>query len=356
MKRIYLVFVVIIILFSFYHIARFVNDNKAWEKVKNNNTPEAYDFYSKHFKYHLSEVEPLREKSVISLIEREASFKDIENYFRRYGTYGCCYKKYCESVKKIILRKNSFKWYDFYLQLPELKEGENELMYIRKLSDISLWDSIKKDKNWEDYLQKFPNGNYHRVALQNIENEVWEKALKSNSIYLLDEYLKDYPNGRYKEIAKSNIHELEWSETKENNSMDKYESFLYKYPNSKYYYKALKGLENSFVNELLSGICHKSIPDKIKKYNINRLSGGWSSRSFQEWFFFRENNNLIVSKDVARIKGMWLRSGNKICMTAEWWRKCKIIIFEVLNETKSKMKVKCLSGCTGTHILNKRRD
>ncbi|QMU63081.1 MAG: hypothetical protein GKR88_01525 [Flavobacteriaceae bacterium] len=363
MKKLLLIIGGILLLTSFYYVARIVNDNVAWEKVKKENTPEAYDFYSNNFKRHLTELEPSREKSAIKFIRENISFEEAEKYIARYKINGCCYDHYTHLIKSIAYNTDDYKWYNFYLKLPKLKDTQKILDSIETLADKSLWILTRANGTWHRYIQRFPKGIYQKTALRNIDNEAWNTALKINSKYSFSEYVRNFPNGRFSETAKSNIHELDWLGTKQSDNVASYNSFLDRYPNTKYYSKAIKLFEDRFVNDLISGVCYQDIPEKLKTNTITNFNGYWVSRQLYNGFSIRNNNVLGSSFGyVFAKKRLWFKNKKHICFII--YRKnysgafCDIYIYEIIEELPKEIKARCLKKCIKNeiHIFKKIKD
>jgi tetratricopeptide (TPR) repeat protein len=96
---------------------------------------------------------------------------------------------------------------------------------------------------YEEFLLRHPQGEFTKLAIQNIENLEWGKAEMLNTIFAYQEFLKRHRQGEFANEAKTRIEELEWEVIKENESIETYEEFLRKYPNSKFRQQASKNLE-----------------------------------------------------------------------------------------------------------------
>ncbi len=93
--------------------------------------------------------------------------------------------------------------------------------------DQNAWEEIRNTndiRNFQDYLDKFPDGKYRREAQQKIdeinreiqrkeaaqaEDQAWRTAKNANTVTAYDRYLDEYPRGRYASEAKKRKNDLE---------------------------------------------------------------------------------------------------------------------------------------------------
>jgi hypothetical protein len=72
------------------------------------------------------------------------------------------------------------------------------------------------------------------------DNSDYRKASKENTVTAYEEYIEKYPEGEHSEEAKQNLIKMEWEKTKKANTIEGYRIFIKKYkeyPNSSSYMK-----------------------------------------------------------------------------------------------------------------------
>lgn len=92
----------------------------------------------------------------------------------------------------------------------------------RAAEEKELWESLKREKRYSDYLDKYPNGTFSTEAKEALENQkwgtekaAWETAQKGNSSKDYQKYMQLYPKGAH--VKQALQKELE-------NKIDKYYS------------------------------------------------------------------------------------------------------------------------------------
>ena len=344
---------------SSFYVAKMVNDNIAWENAREQNTPEAYDFYSANFNRHLSNIEPLREKAVIESINTDAPLNWANEYLNSYGTSGCCYDEFCESIKKIMLEKQVYFWYDYYLQLPDLKESSIFLDSILVLADNSMWQLTKTNKDWEAYLNRFKNGINQQQALSMLEEQNWQESLSLNTKDAYLNYLREWPKGKYLEKANNKIHEFDWITVKNNNNFSEYDSFLSNNPNSVYSNEAKKLMEQCFVTDLINGVCYTDIPNKLKNKRNTSFYGSWKIENTYHSLNVKKDNIVTNFGYVFQKRSFWFKNSSYICLVViNTDNTCTNYIYEIIKEKSNFIETKCLRNCRheGNHIFIKTKD
>lgn len=166
------------------------------------------------------------------------------------------------------------------------------------------WDMEK----YESFLKKFPEGEYsYDIELQKNELELWQKALKDNSITSYQSYINNTSYGHFRDNAEANIMRLKdeahkeflnaWENTKKLNSIEAYNSFMNRYPNSEYYGEAKKLRDELEANKEWNKILNLYSIDKyqilISKYpNFSKRSQVESFLNAEKGKKEYENQNM----------------------------------------------------------------
>jgi Domain of unknown function (DUF4189)/Caspase domain len=77
---------------------------------------------------------------------------------------------------------------------------------------------------FDDFLYRFPNGNYASVALAQIKAQIESKTAKE-----LDRFLSDYPDSKGRKFARSRLAAIEWERIGHSSNVAELESFINNY-------------------------------------------------------------------------------------------------------------------------------
>lgn len=91
-------------------------------------------------------------------------------------------------------------------QIASIKRKEEKKK--RAAEEKELWENLKREKRYSDYLDKYPNGTFSTEAKEALENQkwgtekaAWETAQKGNSSKDYQKYMQLYPKGAHSKQA-----------------------------------------------------------------------------------------------------------------------------------------------------------
>lgn len=100
---------------------------------------------------------------------------------------------------------------------------------------------------YQEFLSKYPSGEYAQLARTRIEAINFEKAQAVNSVEAYEDFLQSSNSDLFKTYAIQRIQSIysdAYSKAKETNTVDAYEHYLRTYPKSEYVPDCLAGIED----------------------------------------------------------------------------------------------------------------
>lgn len=159
-------------------------------------------------------------------------------------------------------------------------------------SQQSIWKKTVNNntiKSYENYLSKYPEGDYSSQAKSSIEKLSFESAKNINTIESYNEYLLKYPIGEYVSQANSNIEKLTFDEAINKNTTESYNKYLLKYPDGKYSSKGKSQIEKLTFDNASSQNTIDSFNEYISKYPEGEYTS--QAKSYIEKLVFEEAKN-----------------------------------------------------------------
>jgi len=102
----------------------------------------------------------------------------------------------------------------------------------RAESDWKEADKKNSLEVYQDFINKYPENEHIKEALQKIEDLEWEKAVKENKIEFFSDFTKKYPQNRHQEEIQHILEQLEYELASCSDNRDSLISFLNQYPAS----------------------------------------------------------------------------------------------------------------------------
>lgn len=143
----------------------------------------------------------------------------------------------CASQKSMFQKAQMTNTIEAYEQfLEKYPEGEYTFQAKSNIEKLSFKNAESKNtiESYNKYLSIYPEGEFTSQAKSSIENLIFTDAKNKNTIESYKDYLLKYPEGKYSSKAESNIEKLVFQETKNKNTLEAYQEYLSKYPNGKY--------------------------------------------------------------------------------------------------------------------------
>jgi hypothetical protein len=107
--------------------------------------------------------------------------------------------------------------------------------------------SLNSVSAYEDFLKKYPKGEYSEKAKLNLQELEFINAEKINTIQVYEAFISKYGQSQFVPDAKKKIEKLnlldDWQKAKEANTIDAYRNFITKYPDSYYVSDAKSNME-----------------------------------------------------------------------------------------------------------------
>jgi len=121
--------------------------------------------------------------------------------------------------------------------------------------------SINTISAYEDFIKKYPNGNYTLIAKESLLELKFDQVKVENSISAYENYLKEQKNSKYADEAENRLEELYFKQTEAVGTVEAYEAFIMKHYNTILIAKAKQRID--FLNS------ERDWPEVLKKYTIN---------------------------------------------------------------------------------------
>jgi outer membrane protein assembly factor BamD (BamD/ComL family) len=183
----------------------------------------------------------------------------LEGYIIDYpdGKFVSEAKQLIEEIKynhaKLINTVVSYKKY--MEEYPDGKYADHAVKRIDEKEFRTLLDS--KDINLlAEHLESETNEERIKLVKNRIEELYFKKAEKAvndiESIKMHEDYLQKYPEGQYAQKAETRIEELSFNIATKTNTKESYSNFIKKYPQSKRYKEAIDGIVVLDFNVALS--------------------------------------------------------------------------------------------------------
>lgn len=138
----------------------------------------------------------------------------------------------------------------------------------RKNLEKVTWEEtrrIDKPESYQQYLSEFPNGPHVAEASASIEPAAFKQAKAKEKIEAMEKFLADYPQTRFKNEAESwitqlkHLNEIESKFNKQfevhlsHKDYNEMEALINEYRQYSFVKKAIPKLEDSIVNEIMTG-------------------------------------------------------------------------------------------------------
>lgn len=152
-------------------------------------------------------------------------------------------KKKWENTKVL----NTIEGYENFIQ--KYPEGEYTELAKQCIEQLEFQNAKKLNtiQAYEDFLSKHGQSRFSTDA-EALINELktkndWQAAIIENTVSGFEIYIRNHPDAKNIGVAKLNLENLEWQNSKSLNTVSGYEQFITKYPQSTYLSEAKTNLE-----------------------------------------------------------------------------------------------------------------
>lgn len=216
-------FIIISLLFVRCQTSSKADDKSEWERVKTENTIQAYDDYLSKFPE--GEFATNAKTEIVNMLVNEAkSGNPIESYdiyIQRFPE-GKNKNIFESLVYEYIIKQDSIEYFEEYVKrFPTgkyLAEFETGIFNTIKSGNSSL--------NYIDFVKRFSESRY----INTIDSLLYDSAMKHKTALLFNEYLNAFPNGIYKVKVDSVFEQLLYNEAVLKNTKASFDEYLTRYP------------------------------------------------------------------------------------------------------------------------------
>ncbi len=143
------------------------------------------------------------------------------------------------------------------------------LVFISCSSEKKDWKNAESENSitaYEDFLNRYSEGEFTDEARSRIETIYFEKAEAANTIEAFDDFLKRYSEGDFADKARFKIETLYFEKAEAANTIEAFDDFLKRYPEGDFADKAHFKIETIYFNQAKAANSINAYIDFSKRY------------------------------------------------------------------------------------------
>ncbi|MEK7831599.1 MAG: TonB family protein, partial [Acidobacteriota bacterium] len=184
---------------------------------------------------------------------------------------------------------------------PELLEAvrlkAKEQAELAELTALRDWRTVKESRqaaDFENYLKKYPTGEFAPLARERAEQLAWETASASGTAAEFGAFLQKYPESKFAAAARERMETSDWEAIKSGDKIASFETHLKKYPAGKFAALARERAEQLEWDAVKAGVNATDFDAYLKKYPAGKFSATATERLEQlEWEAVKASDKAV---------------------------------------------------------------